>query len=98
MSDKWKVSVDEEVADDMASFPKNDQSMIYQRIVDRLSTAPVESGKRLKGDLHPLFRLRVGNYRVVYQVSPEERSVRVLYVAHRKEVYQGALGTVTKRL
>jgi mRNA-degrading endonuclease RelE of RelBE toxin-antitoxin system len=90
--------VDEEVADDMANFPKNDKTMIYKRIVDRLSTSPVESGKRLKGDLHPLLRLRVGNYRVIYQLTPEEHSVLVLYVAHRKEVYQGALATITKRL
>lgn len=98
MSANWKVSVDEEVANDMASFPANDKLMIYNRIADRLSTSPVESGKRLKGDLHPLMRLRVDNYRVIYQLNPKEHSVLVLYVALRKDVYRGALAAITRRL
>lgn len=76
----------------------NDKTMIYNRMVERLSTSPIESGRRLKKDLHPLLRLRVGNYRVIYQVNPEQHSVVVLYVAHRKEVYQNASATIAKRL
>lgn len=34
------------------------------------------------------YRVRVGNYRVVYAVDDETRLVEVLKVAHRREVYR----------
>ena len=36
-----------------------------------------------------LYRLRIGNYRVVYAVQHEARRVVLLRVGHRKSVYRG---------
>jgi len=44
--------------------------------------------KRLKGTLSGRYRYRVGDYRVVYQVEEEDRSVIVLLIEHRSEVYR----------
>ena len=36
-----------------------------------------------------LYRLRIGDYRVVYAVRHEARRVILLHVGHRKNVYRG---------
>lgn len=33
------------------------------------------------------WRIRVGNYRVLYEINDESRLVKVYRIAHRKEVY-----------
>jgi mRNA interferase RelE/StbE len=36
-----------------------------------------------------LWRIRVGQYRIVYTVRDEQLTVLILHVAHRKDVYKG---------
>jgi len=55
------------------------------RQIKVLETKPV-SGKRLIGRLHGLFSLRVGEYRVIYEVAPNEVIIRT--VGHRRSVYE----------
>jgi mRNA interferase RelE/StbE len=35
-----------------------------------------------------LYRIRVGPYRIVYQVNDQMRSVLILSIAHRREIYR----------
>jgi mRNA interferase RelE/StbE len=42
----------------------------------------------LTGDLAGLFKLRVGDYRVLYEVLPGERTIVVHQIGHRREVYR----------
>ena len=42
--------------------------------------------KKLKD--HDAWRIRVGNYRVVYEINDAERVVVVIHVGHRREVYR----------
>ena len=46
------------------------------------------AGSPLKGDLRGLRRVRVGDYRVVYEVLDGELVVLVVLVAHRREAYR----------
>jgi mRNA interferase RelE/StbE len=34
------------------------------------------------------WRIRAGEYRVIYEISDADRTVVIHYVAHRKEVYR----------
>ncbi len=43
--------------------------------------------KPLKGEYKGKFRLRINQYRVVFQVKDEELIIIVVRVGHRKEVY-----------
>ena len=47
---------------------------------------PAQS-KRLRGSDN--YRLRVGDYRVIYSVDDEAQQVTILAVAHRRDVYRG---------
>jgi mRNA interferase RelE/StbE len=44
--------------------------------------------KPLSGPLKGLFRLRAGDYRIVYRSDAATKTVYVVRIAHRKEAYQ----------
>ena len=44
--------------------------------------------KPLKGEHQGLFRLRVNQYRVVFQINDGELIITIIRVRHRKEVYE----------
>jgi mRNA interferase RelE/StbE len=50
-----------------------------------LENDPEEKGTRLK--YSRFWRLRIGNYRVIYEIDREKRRVYVLFVGHRRAVY-----------
>ncbi len=53
-----------------------------------LAEAPRPSGtEKLSGRQH-LYRIRVGPFRILYQVDDEARIVRVVKVGHRRDVYR----------
>lgn len=65
-------------------------SEIAQRIGQRLRLLeddqhPAQS-KRLRNSRN--FRLRIGDYRVIYAVDDEARQVTVLAIGHRREIYR----------
>lgn len=43
--------------------------------------------KKIVGKNFPLYRLRVGNYRILYEVHQKEIIISIIRIAHRKEVY-----------
>lgn len=56
--------------------------------LERLATAPRPPGcKKLKGGDHE-WRIRVGDYRIVYVIDDTARTVDVTRIAHRREVYE----------
>jgi len=42
----------------------------------------------LRGALAGHYRFRVGDYRVVYCIHEEHKTVEVVHIAHRREVYR----------
>lgn len=41
----------------------------------------------MTGEWRGLFRLRVGDYRIIYALDHEARVIRVAVVGHRREIY-----------
>ena len=59
--------------------------------IDALSENPRPPGAtKIEGEDN-CFRIRVGTYRIIYDIYDEKLWVLVLRVAHRKEVYRGKL-------
>jgi mRNA interferase RelE/StbE len=46
------------------------------------------SGYELRGRLRGLRSLRVGSYRVIYQLAEEQQTVRVVAILHRSVAYR----------
>ena len=45
-------------------------------------------GKPLRGDLADKWSLRNGDYRIIYMISENEKTVLLYDVSHRKKVYK----------
>lgn len=90
----WQVSYHPEVPEDLRAIPANLQERIRKAIEDRLMTEPDKYGERLRKDLAGAWKLRVGDYRIVFDLSSGRRVVTVLLIAHRRDVY----GTAPKRM
>jgi len=75
-----------EVARDIAGFPKNIRERIRKAIEERLILDPVRFGEPLRRSLAGFRKLRVGDYRVIYQIHGA--TVAILKIGHRKEVYK----------
>jgi mRNA interferase RelE/StbE len=70
----------------LAKLPPNEQERITEKI-DALSNDPRPLGiKALKGK--DLMRLRVGDYRVIYQIEDDRLVVLIVKLGHRREVYR----------
>lgn len=44
--------------------------------------------RKLRGSTRDDYRIRVGEYRVVYEIDDTARVVRIMRVRHRREVYR----------
>ncbi len=56
--------------------------------IDRLATEPL-AGSVLKGEFSGLRRLRVGQYRIIYEAVHQELTVLVVRIGRRGSVYRG---------
>ena len=73
------------VADDIRHIPVNMRRRIQEAIENRLVEEPLLGGKPLGQSLKGFRKLRVGDYRVIYQIRKE--TIIVFKIGHRKEVY-----------
>jgi len=55
---------------------------------DELRERPRPSGVQKLQGYEQLYRIRVGHYRVVYQVDDVARVIRITRVRHRREAYR----------
>jgi mRNA interferase RelE/StbE len=90
----YTVLIDELVfKEDFRKIDKPDQRKIIKAIRKKLTRDPARFGTPLRGDLKGLWKLRVGQYRVVYELKKREIVVYVVKVGFRRdeEVYREAL-------
>lgn len=90
----YRVIIDELVfEDDLKRISRHDQQRIIRAIRDKLTTRPEKFGAPLKGTLKGYWKLRAGQYRVVYEIEKEKVIVYVIAVGFRrnKEVYREAV-------
>jgi mRNA interferase RelE/StbE len=87
----YHVLVDKRAEKDLKKIPEYIADR-FSRILDELEIDPINrrSGaniKKLKG--HPnVFRVRIGDYRMLYFVDDKNYTVRVITVVHRKKAYK----------
>ena len=83
---RYSLDIKPSARKELESLSDNLIARIVSKI-DSLAADPRPSGtKKLRG-YKDLWRIRVGNYRIVYIIDDDRRMVSVTRVAHRREVY-----------
>jgi len=56
--------------------------------VEKLSQNPFPSGVKKLAGSEKTYRLRVGNYRIIYEVEQQGLTIQIIRIRHRKDVYK----------
>jgi mRNA interferase RelE/StbE len=72
--------------EDLPLIDRKTKDRIRKAIEERLQIAPHDYGEPLRKSLKGYWKLRVGDYRVVFKVI--ETEVWILGIRHRKSVYE----------
>ena len=60
---------------------------LLSKLIDSLELNPF-AGKPLQGDKHHCYSLRSGDYRIIYEIYLTEKTIHIIRVGHRREVYR----------
>lgn len=84
----YKITYTAQAAKSLLKMPRNTAKLIREKLeqvaVDPFATTP--NAKKLQG--RSGYRLRVGDWRVIYEINKDEVVIIVLKIAPRGEVYQ----------
>jgi mRNA-degrading endonuclease RelE of RelBE toxin-antitoxin system len=69
-------------------LPEKVALAVLDYLVGPLLDNPQRVSKPLRGDLAGLHSARVGAYRIVYEIDQASRTVGVIYIDHRADIYR----------
>jgi mRNA interferase RelE/StbE len=84
----YSLSFKNGVEKDLRKIPKEIVLHIFDHI-ENLVNEPVPHDAYKLASAENLYRIRVGDYRVIYQVLHANREVTVKYIRHRSVAYRG---------
>ena len=82
----WSVAYSNRARHDLRSLDPSVANRII-RALDRLATTQRGDVRRVRGQTRA-WRLRVGEWRVIFTYESQEYTIRVLRVGHRREAYR----------
>ena len=83
----YRIEFKKSAAKALKKIPKSDQRRIRDRIDSLAENLPESATTKMKGD-NPFHRIRVGDYRIIYEIHSDILVIMVLKIGHRKEVYR----------
>ncbi len=83
---KYEISVKKSAVKELDSIPKKDLIKIVTKI-KALSSEPKPQGSQ-KLSQKEIYRIRQGDYRVIYYIDDDNLIVTIVKVGHRKEIYR----------
>jgi mRNA interferase RelE/StbE len=84
----FRLAFKRSAAKELAALPKAAQHRIRARLLALAESPSAEDTKALQGHTD-LFRLRVGDYRIIYRVDGAELLILIIKVGHRRDIYRG---------
>lgn len=87
MSSEYSIEIETSAVKALSRIQKNMQVKIAAEI-KALATDPRPHGCLKMSGRTDAYRIRVGNYRVIYAINDTIRVIRIEKIAHRREVYR----------
>jgi mRNA interferase RelE/StbE len=83
---KYKVLIKESAVKELEKIPTKNLEQIIKRI-ESLSDNPRPKGSQ-KLSAQERYRIRQGDYRIIYSILDDQVAVHVYKIGHRREVYR----------
>ena len=84
--ESYRIVIKKSAAKEIEKIQKKDRIRIIEKIRS-LATDPQPQGCK-KLSAQEKFRIRQGNYRILYQIIEDELIISVVRVGHRRDVYK----------
>ena len=84
---KYRIEFKRSAAKALKQLTKRDRRRIRDKIDSLSENLPNRTTTKMKGD-NPFHRIRVGDYRIIYEIQNEILLILVLKIGHRKDIYR----------
>ena len=83
----YEVIFDEAAITFLSKLPEQQRTRIYKKIIDAKKN-PFHFFEILKGRKE--YKLRVGDYRVIADIQKRRKTINILHIGHRRNIYKRA--------
>lgn len=80
----YKLKFDEKAIDFLGKLPEKIRLRIFNKLLE-IKQNPFHFFERLENK--SAYKLRVGDYRIIADINNHEKSIYILLVGHRKNIY-----------
>ena len=83
----FRIELTKTATKSLKAIPRKDQKRIAKKIESLAESPPDPAKTKMKGN-NPFHRVRVGDYRIIYEIQNDMLLILILKIGHRKEVYR----------
>ena len=84
--ESYRIVIKKSAAKEIERIAKNDRIRVIEKIKSLAQNPHPTGSKKLSGQ--EKYRMRQGNYRILYQVIDDELIINVIKVGHRQDIYK----------
>ena len=83
---KYRITIKKSAAKELEALPKKDLQRIIKRIQTLAQNPRPDGSQKLSGKEQ--YRVRQGDYRIVYSIEDKDRIIDIFKIGHRREIYR----------
>ncbi len=83
----YTVRYEPEALESLANLPRQIQARIVKKVDWLVENFDNINPLGLTGDLAEFYKLRVGDYRAIYELSNSEDEIIIVRLGHRRDIY-----------
>lgn len=82
----YRLLIKPSAVKELEAAPRRDRRRLVMRMRDLAEQPRPPGAEKLSG--HDLYRVRQGNYRILYKIVDQDLVVTVIKIGHRRDVYR----------
>lgn len=86
MTDSYSLRIKRSAEKELRAVPKKDLPRVIERIQSLAVNPRAPGHQKLSGN--DQYRIRQGDYRILYTINDPDRVVEIVKIGHRREVYR----------
>ena len=83
----YRIEIKRSAAKALKKIPKANRKSIVDKIDSLAESPPNPDTTKMKGN-NPFHKVRVGDYRIVYEIQEDVFVILVVKIGHRKDIYR----------